>query len=276
MRRKTVHPRKRTAVRRNKLIGSISTGTIFIAFILIILILAAVFLTGGTILPSQPDQNATPVVITKPSSFPTRNDLQLYTFKGVTVTPTPIVPTQQPALCQNKSVNTEPEILVGYSPAQGQTVGAGGQVKVWVTDENPPCVGTGEVANPSTGFITTSGNHTEKSSDGYLWEPALYISPNLAENGGTPFFPTQIKGIYNNGPKSTGGSLGESFCDTGNNAPLNGPVIDPAPGPKLDNTAEYIWDVNSLKLAPGTYSAEFVIHDGDRDRGIGCTTITIQ
>jgi hypothetical protein len=30
-----------------------------------------------------------------------------------------------------------------------------------------------------------------------------------------------------------------------------------------------------LGLAPGTYAAEFLIFDGDRDRGIGCVNIEI-
>jgi len=41
-------------------------------------------------------------------------------------------------------------------------------------------------------------------------------------------------------------------------------------------TAEFVWNVNTLGLAAGTYIAEFVIHDGDRDRGVGCVTIIIQ
>jgi hypothetical protein len=55
--------------------------------------------------------------------------------------------------------------------------------------------------------------------------------------------------------------------------------MDPAPaGTKLSEryTTEDIWDVSALGLKPGTYSAEFVIHDGDRDRAIGCVTITIN
>jgi hypothetical protein len=57
------------------------------------------------------------------------------------------------------------------------------------------------------------------------------------------------------------------------------PGMDPAPaGTKLSEryTTEDIWDVSALGLKPGTYSAEFVIHDGDRDRAIGCVTITIN
>ena len=41
-------------------------------------------------------------------------------------------------------------------------------------------------------------------------------------------------------------------------------------------TAEMVWSVDALALPPGMYIAEFVIHDGDRDRGVGCVTITIQ
>jgi hypothetical protein len=41
-------------------------------------------------------------------------------------------------------------------------------------------------------------------------------------------------------------------------------------------TAEDIWDVSSLGLRPGTYVAEFGIHDGDDNRGVGCVTIVIN
>ena len=40
-------------------------------------------------------------------------------------------------------------------------------------------------------------------------------------------------------------------------------------------STEVVWDVSALGLAPGTYVGEFVIHDGDHDRAIGCVTITI-
>jgi hypothetical protein len=33
--------------------------------------------------------------------------------------------------------------------------------------------------------------------------------------------------------------------------------------------------VSAMQLAPGTYMAEFVIHDGDLDRAVGCITISI-
>jgi hypothetical protein len=170
-----------------------------------------------------------------------------------------------PSLCTNKAVNTEPGILVGYAPANGQSVGANGQIKVWVNDEGAPIIAPGEQVDPNTGTITMPGDRTAKAADGYLWEPALYIAPQSAENGGTPHFPTAIKGSYNNTTVKGPG--------------MNVPGMDPPPpGSNLMSTytGEDIWDVSSLGLGPGVYTAEFVIHDGDRDRAVGCVTIQIQ
>jgi hypothetical protein len=170
-------------------------------------------------------------------------------------------------LCTNDAVNNEPDILVGYAPANGQTVGANGQIKVWVNDEAAPKIAPNEQIDPNTGAILTPGDRTAKADDGYLWEPALYIAPQTAESGGAPHFPTAIKGSYNNQPQipKSSGTLVAG--------------MDPVPaGATLDEryTAEDIWDVSSLGLGPGTYTAEFVIHDGDTDRAVGCVTIVIQ
>jgi hypothetical protein len=170
-----------------------------------------------------------------------------------------------PALCQPGGANNEPEILAGYLPANGQSVGAGGQIKVWVNDEGAPIIAPNEQVDPTTGMITTPGDRSAKAPDGYLWEPAVYIAPQSAENGGTPHFPSAIKGDYNNTTKKGPG--------------IHVAGMDPPPaGAMLSEkyTAELIWDVNSLGLAPGAYVAEFVIHDGDEDRGVGCVTITIN
>ena len=143
-------------------------------------------------------------------------------------------------------------------------------------DENAPFIAPGEIVDSTTGNITTPGDRTAKAPDGYLWEPALYILPQSAATGGTPHFPVMIKGDFNNAPptRGTGGT---------------GAPIDPSPGGAgaaptcifgicIGGTAyhaEYIWDVNSLGLPPGNYAAEFLIFDGDRDRGVGCVNITI-
>lgn len=177
-----------------------------------------------------------------------------------------------PKLCTDESVSNEPEILAGYAPASGQTVSANGQIKVWINDENAAYLAPNEQVDPKTGLITSPGDRTAKAPDGYLWEPALYIAPQTAENGGMPHFPQAIKGWYNNMPPPGGGRPPAGTS-------VQVPGMDPPPaGTQLPEkyTTEQIWDVNALGLPPGTYIAEFVIHDGDKDRAVGCITIVIQ
>jgi hypothetical protein len=172
-----------------------------------------------------------------------------------------------PRLCNDKNINNEPEILGGYAPASGQSVGRNGQIKLWVTDEHAPFIAPNEQLDPNTGMVITPGDRTAKASDGYLLEPALYIAPQTAENGGTPHFPQLIKGAYNNKPLAAGKRM-----------VIQGAPIDPPPaGVMLTEkySGEDVWDVSALGLSPGTYSAEFLIHDGDEDRGVGCVTIII-
>jgi hypothetical protein len=177
-----------------------------------------------------------------------------------------------PRLCSDSTINNEPEILAAYTPASGRSVSAHGQIKVWVNDERAPIIAPNEVVDLDTGLIRTPGDRTAKAGDGYLWEPALYIAPQTAENGGTPHFPQAIKGWYNNNPASGKGKPSSSL-----GAQVNGMDSPPA-GTLLPErfTGEDIWDVDALGLAPGTYIAEFVIHDGDKDRAVGCTTIVVE
>jgi hypothetical protein len=176
-----------------------------------------------------------------------------------------------PSLCTDKTINNEPEILAAYSPASGQSVAQNGQIKVWITDEAAAIIAPNESIDPNTGLIAAPGNRAAKAPDNYLWEPALYIAPQTAENGGTPHFPQWIKGWYNNNPPLNGGKPAKG-------AGVQVPGMDaPPPGTNLSEkfNSEDIWDVSALGLAPGTYTAEFVIHDGDTDRGVGCITIVI-
>lgn len=180
-----------------------------------------------------------------------------------------------PELCSDEDVNNEPEILVGYSPAMGASVAENGQIKVWVNDERPEFIADGEEVDANTGMILTPGDRTATADDGYLWEPALYIAPDTAESGGTPHFPQYIKGWYNNAARPSSGIRGGR---RGTIAGVEVPGMDPVPpGKRLteDYSTEVIWDVDALGLPPGTYIGEFVIHDGDHDRAIGCVTITI-
>jgi hypothetical protein len=183
---------------------------------------------------------------------------------GVDAGPPP-PPPPPPAVCTDPAVSDEPEILVGYSPDVGQTVGLHGQIKVWVNDENPPFIAPGEMVDNTTGAITAPGNRTATASDGLLYEPALYIAPQTPTNGGTPHFPQWVKGSYNNNPPTRGTFTG-------------GAPIDPLPpGSMLGAvyTGEFIWDLSTLGLRPGSYVAVFSVHDGDHDRAIGCVNVVI-
>jgi hypothetical protein len=184
-----------------------------------------------------------------------------------------------PSLCTDKTINNEPEILAAYAPASGQSVSQGGQIKVWINDEWPELIAPGEQIDSSTGAILTPGDRTSKAPDGYLWEPALYIAPMTAESGGTPHFPQFIRGWYNNMPPANG--TGHPMHAPGMMMQVTGtPGTDiepPPPGTRFKDkySTELIWNVDALHLGPGTYMGEFVILDGDRNRAIGCVTITI-
>jgi hypothetical protein len=174
-------------------------------------------------------------------------------------------PPPPPAACTDNSINNEPEILVGYEPAVGQTVGQTGQIKVWVNDENSPFIAPGEQVDNSTGAIITQGNRSATAQDGLLYEPALYFAPQSPTNGGTPYFPQWIKGAYNNNPPTRG-----TFTA---GAPID--PIPPGTRMSLQYMGEFVWDVGALGLAPGSYTAVFSVHDGDHDRAIGCISIVI-
>jgi hypothetical protein len=182
-----------------------------------------------------------------------------------------------PSLCSNKTINNEPEILAAYSPANGASVPQNGQIKVWINDEGAAIIAPNEQIDPTTGAITAPGDRTAKAPDGYLWEPALYIAPQTAESGGKPHFPQWIKGWYNNNP-ATATAMKPPAGSAAVGVQISGMDPPPAGTPVLREkyTSEDIWDVRALGLAPGTYHAEFVIHDGDRDRAVGCVTIAIK
>jgi hypothetical protein len=269
--KKTVKKTSKRISRKKLQRGSI--GNFFVFGVLALLMVLGITAVGG--LPSQMAPTSGQVVnIVTPTPGSAHNNLQLKWFGYVTIAPTP-TPVKS-SLCTNRSVNTEPIILSGYSPAPGQAVGNTGQIKVWVNDEGAPFVAPGEKIDMTTGAVTTPGNRTAKAQDGYLYEPALYISPSTAESGGAAHFPDFIKGEFNNNPPTF-------------RTVVKGPKIDPLPpgsnpigGPNPNGfafnqyTAEYIWNVTNLGLTSGTYQAEFVIHDGDIDRGVGCVSITIQ
>jgi len=247
-----------------------TVGNFFVFGVLALLAVLAFIAVGG--LPPDSYPNSGQVVnAVSPTTAPSQSTLQLETFGYVTIAPTP-TPGSSETLCQQGGVNDEPSILDGYSPGAGQTVSQTGTIKVWVSDESAPIIAPGQQINTSTGAVVVgTGTLTAKAPDNYLWEPALYIAPHTAESGGTPYFPDFIKGVVNNNPptRSQGG--------------INSIAPDPFPAGVTDAdptfnsfTSEYIWDVSKLGLASGSYQAEFLIHDGDINRGVGCVSIQIQ
>ncbi len=254
-------------------------GNFFVFGVLALLVVLAITAVGG--LPSDKFANSGKLVnVVTPTQSPTHSTLQLQTFGYVTIAPTP-TPMVSEGLCKQGGDNDESYIISGYSPSLGQTVGQSGQIKVWVTDEDAPFIAPGQQVNTSTGAVSAgSGTLTAKAPDNYLWEPSLYIAPNTEESGGAPHFPNFIKGTYNNNPP------------TSSTKAIQGAPIDPIPAGTVPTlppsfltqlinsfpqiTAEYIWNVSSLALSTGTYQAEFVIHDGDVNLGVGCVSIQIQ
>lgn len=191
-------------------------------------------------------------------------------------TPPPPPPPPPPPLCDDPRTNNEPQILAAYAPAAGETVREDGQIKVWVTDELPAFLAENEQIHPMTGAVVTPGDRGGLNIDGYPNEPTLYVTPVPPTLGtGGAFYPQWVKGDYNNQP-SLGPDIAKLF-DT--STVSKGPAVDPAPQgmatlPETYNS-EFIWEVNAMHLTPGTYLAQFVIHDGDLDRAVGCNMITI-
>jgi hypothetical protein len=201
------------------------------------------------------------------------------TVEAITVSP----PAEPPAPPACSSANPgEPGILAAFSPSNGQTVDANGQIKVWVNDENPACTGWSLGVNSSTGVTSGLSDICPVDNLPYV---ALYMGPNYADSGGTPYYPNKVLGDYNNNlgnvypnksnckPANCGGG---SQCAGTTSGFIQGMDTPPA-GTRLNLgfTSEYVWDVSKLNLPCGGYTAEFMIWDGDRDRASGCVQIQI-
>ena len=265
-------------IRKKKKLSSkkIQKGSIgnFFVYGVVGLLMVLGYVAVGGIPSTNPPQTEPTVNIITPTPNPTHNTLQLQTFGYVTPTIAPV----KSSLCTAGGINEEPYILTSYYPAQGQTVGQTGQIKVWVTDENPPYIAPGETID-SNGKIVNKGNQLALAPDNYLYEHALYVAPYTAEAGGAAYFPDLFKGVMNNAPQPYyQPNIPPQDIQTG---PTVDQITGTAQDPQLRNgqtpqTAEYIWNVSDLKLPAGTYQVEFLIFDGDVNRGIGCVNVTIQ
>lgn len=281
-------------------------GNMFVmAFLLLIFVLGFSFIGGQLPRPKADNTGPQVIIVTQPPEQSKQN-LQLYTFMGITPTPPPPPPPVVAEYgCSQSQFNTEDEILVGSDPGPGATTS--GKLRVWVTDELSPRIAPNEVIDPNSGLATTPGDRTalDSDSDGegkFLWEPVVYVTPasgqlpagpfcDATNTGCTPHFPDLFKGDYNSS-NSMGGF--NSIYSGGNpGSSTKGPPIDPdwinyKNGPGMANNpagfrfgqelpfmSEYLWDVTKFGLAPGNYWAQFVIHDGDTNVGISCITLRI-
>lgn len=279
--------RKKTSLRK----GAIGSGMMFVMILVLIAGAVAFTLIGGQLPQLDNNKIGNTVVVVTPAAKTAQKKLQLYTFLGMTITPT--IPPGNTIGCDDAGFNLEDEILWGSDPGPGK-VASSGKIRVWVTDEGNPKISDGEKVDPTTGAITKVGDRGEKDTgtDGegkYLWEPTIYTKLAVGAPPTEPFcdatpakaatctprFPDFIKGDYNPDPKPPDDMVKKHM----------NPVIDsdykdfrngPKPPKKLDDqTAEFIWDVTKFQLTPGTYWAQFVIHDGDDNVGISCITVQI-
>jgi hypothetical protein len=292
-----------------------STSVAFLGMVVFLIALSIVLVSGVGYVPSSYNNDgsgATPIqtgssqIIVTQTPPPGIQNLQLRTFGMITIAPSP-TPHAEHGCTQKDTFNDETIILLGSAPGPGGSVGRGGQVRVWVVDERAPKVAAGETLT-ATGQTVHSAQVGASSGGPYIWEPSIYLTKmpatpvrtlgsgreifaGDAENGGTPNYPDFIKGEYSNDPSSDSVRIAapqpiDQDYRLFENGPdyQSRPPVEPIPDLSQKDwkyAAEYIWDVDNLKLggiplSPGSYRAQFVIHDGDDNMGIDCTTITIQ
>ncbi len=236
--------------------GGVNTGALYIIIILLIITGVAYLITGPT--PTQTRVNTgTEVTRGNVNQKPINNNqrLQLYSFGGATITP--------PATgsCRRGGINTRPEIIVYYSPQHAKAISNEGQIKIWVNDAKPPFIAPGEIVTRNTGTIVTKGRRDELAPDGFRIAPAMYIFPQTAEAGGQPYYPTTIKGSFNNSEPRVAYGMER---------------IPASINVRYPHTVQYGWNVRDLGLQPGSYQLQFLVMDGNgTGRGVGCITIRI-
>lgn len=235
-------------------------------FIIIVIALGAILTTGFKSKSERGTEGLVPEALA-PGEEKKSLQLQTLKFRKVEVG------------CEENPLNKEPEVLFASDPAFGGIALPGGQIKVWVWDDDGSggSISQGTVVDRTTGQITTPGDRTLTDRAGYLWEPAIYLTKLSSpgdpgpysgdkENGGPAYFPTAVKGVANQQP--SGGDLTSAPIDP----PVNIIVNRIARNWTL---SEFIWDVSSLGLTTGYYRAQIILHDGDTHLSINCTTIQI-
>lgn len=113
--------------------GKIERGAIFVVIILVTLMFAAYIFVGGTLPTKLPGANNNLVVVAPPSLQPAKNNLQLYTFSGATVTP---VPTSVPPSSNQTGSSGYPDQTNYFSPYGVTTINADQKIVTDLSDTN--------------------------------------------------------------------------------------------------------------------------------------------
>lgn len=234
--------------------GDINTGALYIIAIILIIIAVSYIATGPTPTHSAVP-NGTEVVIGKAKKENNKAQLQLYTFAAATITP------PMSSLCQKGGANKNPELIIATYPPNGTGITKDDQIKAWLNDSTPFKVAPGEIITRGSGAVKTPGDRTAKAPDNYLIEPALYIFPNTADAGGRPYFPTFLKGSYDNG------DIRVSYNSD--------PVPNSATFKDKGRSLELVWNVKDLNLGTGSYQLQFVAHDGQGNLAVKCVSMRI-
>lgn len=298
---------------------SIKYGTKgYISFVLIGIALFAFLIASGFINSINPPYDGTKYILVTPTPDPTHQTLQLKTLEFISIKPTPIPSiTTIPTDCSS-SLNiqsSENRILYAFNPLSNASVGVGGKLKVWYTDEHALSIGksgngvtvTSSVLAPEhaspivvgdTTFrdcSTTPGPACQPNQIPLPVFPALFlidltVNPNATPTNALSTTPIPVNEVYGEWkeyavaidpklPNPNGLNLGAG-ADPFPSKPTN---PDPQAGTELEYGAEMIWNVSSLGLTPNNpphnYLGVFVMHDGDANGGksdIGVGCTTIS
>jgi len=260
-----------------------SSAIIYFVFIFAILGIGVLVTTNITRI-NPPPPGAEPTVANPlPTESRDEASIKLGTFEPLLPT---TIPSQQANICSAATLTFDDEgasssdsnIFIALDPPNGQLVGSTGDIRAWVSDEAGGGMPTSAGVDSSGRITKHSDPIIDKDSHGYPWEPAIYITlitpqnqngpfSGDKENGGTPTFVTAVKGKVTSARDSPW---------------LQIPTYsDPLPwriGNRIGDgvhIAEFIWNVASLGLAPGTYRVQVAVHDGDSHLAVECTTIII-
>jgi parallel beta-helix repeat protein len=298
--------------RRKKILftnrGSIiDKGAIYVVVILTLLIFGAFIFVGGTLPTKLPKPNTDLVNLTPPKIEPTKTGLQLYTFSGVTLTPTPTRPPPPLSFPILKSIGCgrqiigkqEPSMIWGYTLDSTQASGNELALKVFFTNKHALLLGVGNISplGKSPSHISTPllGDTTIRDIDNFPIHPAIFATDitthttNIsgdAQSGGQPNTPDTVYGAW----KAAGAP--DPVANGMSRTPLSDPW-PPANGPPgthaSDFTAELVWKLSNVRardpvsnqyLAPQPghkYRVQIALHDGEdpTDVGVACLEFTM-